>query len=63
MREEQDEWMADLHNSTIGRWRYVILKPGQTVAFNSGTIRFSFALRGEQSLALRGHFLQWPAVD
>ena len=39
------------------------LFPGQTAAFNSGTIRFLFNFRGEQTLALRSHFLQWSGVD
>jgi hypothetical protein len=62
-QEEKDKWMADPHNSTAGPWRYAVLNPGQTVTFDSGTIYFVFCLRREQTLALRGHFLQWTGID
>ncbi|KAJ2902718.1 hypothetical protein MKZ38_000197 [Zalerion maritima] len=51
-RDEKDEWIADPHTLTTGSWRYAVLSPGQTVAFDSGTICFIFCLRREQTLAL-----------
>jgi len=35
------------------RWRYNVLKPGQTVFFDSGIIHFVFQRRGKQTLAAR----------
>lgn len=61
--EEQDAWMKDPLAYTGGNWRFVILKPGQTVFFPSGTIHFVFRLREEQTLALGGHLLQWTALE
>ncbi len=61
--DESREWAADPYAYTGGRWRYVILEPGQTVFFNSGTVHFVFRLadRG-QTLALGGHVLQWSGI-
>ena len=61
--QERCEWMTDPSNYIGGQWRYVVLKPGQTVYFNSGTIHFVFRLRGEQTLALSGHILQWTGIE
>lgn len=61
--KEQDAWMNDPLGYTGGKWRFVILKPGQTVFFPSGTIHFVFRLQEEQTLALGGHVLQWTALD
>ena len=55
--------MADPQHYTGGRWRYVVLKPSQTVFFNSGTIHFVFRPRGKQTLALGGHILPWTGVE
>ena len=51
------------NNNYMGsRWRYVVLKPGQTVFFPSGTIHFVFCTRTPQTLALGGHVLQWSGI-
>ena len=60
--EEERDWMAN-DNYTGGRWRYVVLKPGQTVFFPSGTIHFVFRTRPGQTLALGGHVLQWSGIE
>lgn len=60
---EQDAWMKDPMEYTGGDWRYVILKPGQTVFFPSGTVHFVFRLQAEQTLALGGHLLQWTSLE
>lgn len=61
--KEQDAWMNDPLGYTGGKWRFVILKPGQTVFFPSGTVHFVFRLHQEQTLALGGHLLQWTALE
>lgn len=62
-KEEREAWMAEPHKYTGGRWRYIILKPGQTVFFPSGTIHFVFRVRDHQTLALGGHVLQWSGIQ
>ncbi|KAK0614938.1 hypothetical protein B0T17DRAFT_619781 [Bombardia bombarda] len=64
-REQRDEWMQDPQEYTKGdgRWRYVVLKPAQTIFFPSGTIHFVFRLRSEQTLALGGHVLRWSGIE
>ncbi|KAK4206393.1 hypothetical protein QBC37DRAFT_300890 [Rhypophila decipiens] len=62
-QQEEDEWIADPHSYTGGRWRYVILSPGHTVFFPSGTIHFVFRLQGVQTFALGGHVLQWSSIE
>jgi hypothetical protein len=63
-RDQRREWMTDIeHYDDDQRWRYWILKPGQTVYFPSGTIHGVFRLRGEQTLALGGHILQWSGIN
>lgn len=62
-QQEEDAWMSDPHGFTGGDWRYVVLSPGQTVFFPSGTIHFVFRVRAEQTFALGGHILQWSGVD
>lgn len=61
--EEQEDWMNAPLTYTGGNWRFVILKPGQTVFFPSGTVHFVFRLHAEQTLALGGHLLQWTALE
>ncbi|WQF76285.1 Putative JmjC domain-containing protein [Colletotrichum destructivum] len=60
--QERTDWMVNPQGYIGGQWRYVILRPGQTVFFNSGTIHFVFRVRGEQTLALGGHILQWSTM-
>ncbi|EOO03400.1 hypothetical protein UCRPA7_1084 [Phaeoacremonium minimum UCRPA7] len=60
---EQAAWMADPIHYTGGNWRFLILKPGQTVFFPTGTIHFVFRLRSEQTLAVGGHVLQWSGIE
>lgn len=61
--QEQEAWMKDPLDYTGGNWRFVILKPGQTVFFPSGTVHFVFRLHAEQTLALGGHVLQWTSLE
>jgi hypothetical protein len=60
--DERNSWIADPHNYTGGRWRYVILKPGQSFFFMPGTIHFVFRVREHQTMALGGHVLQWSDI-
>lgn len=62
-QQEEEAWLSKPHGFTGGNWRYVVLSPGQTVYFPSGTIHFVFRVRGEQTFALGGHILQWSGVD
>jgi hypothetical protein len=61
--EELQAWIAQPESYTGGRWRYVILEPGQTVFFGPGTIHFVFRIRERQNLALGGHVLQWSGIQ
>ncbi|KAM0327116.1 hypothetical protein ACHAQA_006246 [Verticillium albo-atrum] len=61
--EERAAWTADPTGYTGGRWRFIVLKPGQTVFFISGTIHFVFRIRKPQTLALGGHVLQWSGLE
>ncbi|OJD24420.1 hypothetical protein ACJ73_04218 [Blastomyces percursus] len=54
-----DEWISDPQGYTGGRWRYVVLQPGQTIFFTSGTIHYVFRLSKGQTLMFGGHILQW----
>ncbi|OIW30048.1 hypothetical protein CONLIGDRAFT_576487 [Coniochaeta ligniaria NRRL 30616] len=60
--EERNSWMADPRCYTGGRWRYIVLKPGQSVFFMPGTIHFVLRVRERQTLALGGHILQWSDI-
>ncbi|KAL8388750.1 hypothetical protein RB599_010077 [Gaeumannomyces hyphopodioides] len=62
-QQEEDEWIANPHGYTGGKWRYVILSPGHTVFFPSGTIHFVFRVQGVQTFALGGHILQWSCIE
>jgi len=53
------DWLAAPSDYTGGRWLYIVLKPGQSIFFKSGTVYFLFRARGCQTLALGGHVLQW----
>ncbi|KAK3349741.1 hypothetical protein B0T25DRAFT_610685 [Lasiosphaeria hispida] len=54
--------MADLCGYMGGKWRYIILKPGQTVFFMPGMVHFVFQVCESQTLALGGHILQWSDI-
>ncbi|KAK3364015.1 hypothetical protein B0T25DRAFT_57010 [Lasiosphaeria hispida] len=60
--EEQNSWTIDPHCYTGGRWRYIVLQPGQSLFIVPGTIHFVFRVRDGQTLALGGHILQWSDV-
>ncbi|KAF3769237.1 hypothetical protein M406DRAFT_75728 [Cryphonectria parasitica EP155] len=61
--EEQNAWVANPLSYTGGRWRFVILRPGQTVFFPTGTVHFVFRLHAKQTLAVGGHLLQWTGLE
>jgi len=62
-KEEWEAWIANPHCCTDGRWRYVPLRPGETVFFPSGTIHCVFRERDRQTLAFGGHLLQWSGIQ
>jgi hypothetical protein len=43
--------------------RYVVLRPGQTIYFEAGTIHFVFRRYDQQTLQVGGHVLRWSRVD
>ncbi|KAL8364652.1 hypothetical protein RB595_003775 [Gaeumannomyces hyphopodioides] len=57
--QQEAEWMSRPHSHVAGEWRFVVLSPGQTVFFPSGTIHLVFRTRGTQTYAQGGHVLQW----
>lgn len=61
--EERRIWSEDPNEFTGGKPRYVVLCPGQTVFFDSGTIHFVFRLAEHPTLMLGGHVLRWSRVD
>jgi hypothetical protein len=59
--EERAAWNKDQTESVAGdRFRYVVMKPGQTVFFPAGTVHFVFRLpaAGGHTLAFGGHVLR-----
>ncbi len=61
-RREMEDWTTIPDLYTGGRWRYIILRPGQTVFFGPGTVHFVFRPKREQTLAVGGHVLQWTGL-
>ncbi|KAK4182007.1 hypothetical protein QBC35DRAFT_510736 [Podospora australis] len=60
--DERARWMASPSEYTGGRWRYVVLKEGQSIFFVPATIHFVFRKRQHQTFALGGHVLQWSGL-
>lgn len=61
--EEVRSWSADPNAFEGGQIKYVVLRPGQTIYFESGTIHFVFRLDQHQTLLLGGHILRWSRID
>lgn len=61
--EERLAWRDKAATFTGGRWRYVVLRPGQTVFFPSGTVHFVFRLASlGDTLAFGGHVLRCSQI-
>jgi hypothetical protein len=59
--EERAAWNKDQSSGVAGdRFRYIVMKPGQTVFFPAGTVHFVFRLpaTGAHTLAFGGHVLR-----
>lgn len=57
--EERAAWKKSPMTFTGGNWRYIVLKPGQTVYFPAGTVHFVFRLPSAgHTLAFGGHILR-----
>ena len=57
--EEREQWTEDPESISGDRYRYVVLKPGQTVYFPAGTVHFVFRLPSAgHTLAFGGHVLR-----
>lgn len=58
-KAERDAWRRSPSTFRGGRWRYIVLKPGQTVYFPAGTVHFVFRLPAAgNTLAFGGHILR-----
>ncbi|KAH6980448.1 hypothetical protein EDB80DRAFT_825844, partial [Ilyonectria destructans] len=57
--KEREAW-AKKHSCNSGKFRYVMLKPGQTIWFPSGTIHSGF--RSDKTFAIGGHVLLWHGI-
>lgn len=56
---QRNAWSKNTHGFIDGSWRYVIVKPGQTVYFPAGTVHFVFRLpEAGNTLAFGGHVLR-----
>ena len=61
--EQRITWMEDVGHYDDGQqWRFVTLRPGQTIFFPSGTIHGVVRTRECKTLALGGHILQWSGI-
>ena len=63
LREEIRSWSANPNGFTGGQLRYVVLRPGQTIYFEAGTIHFVFRLEQHQTLLVGGYVLRWSCID
>lgn len=61
--EERKTWIEDPSSIPGDRFRYVVLKPGQTVFFPAGTVHFVFRLASAgHTLAFGGHVLRCSTI-
>ena len=61
--EGRAQWCDNPHAFTGGQWRYVVLRPGHTVYFPSGTVHFVFRLAAMgDTLAFGGHVLRCSQI-
>lgn len=61
--EERKTWITDPASVPGDRFRYVVLKPGQTVFFPAGTVHFVFRLPSAgHTLAFGGHVLRCSTI-
>ncbi|KAF2720569.1 hypothetical protein K431DRAFT_226194 [Polychaeton citri CBS 116435] len=57
--EERAGWERSSDDYIGGRWRYIVIRPGQTVYFPAGTVHFIFRLPSKgNTLAFGGHVLR-----
>ncbi|KAK4990890.1 hypothetical protein LTR50_002258 [Elasticomyces elasticus] len=64
-KKERAAWLRDRTLVDGDKWRYTVLKAGQTVFFPAGTIHFVFRKKGPggQSLVFGGHALLWSQLQ
>lgn len=61
--EERKTWVKEPSDIPSDRYRYVVLKPGQTVYLPAGTVHFVFRLpNGGHTLAFGGHVLRCSTI-
>ncbi|KAK6436921.1 hypothetical protein LTR95_006888 [Oleoguttula sp. CCFEE 5521] len=57
--DERKAWVRNPQSHTSDRWRYVVLRPGDTIAFPCGTVHSVFRVPSAgPSLCFGGHFLR-----
>ncbi|WPH00789.1 Hypothetical protein R9X50_00361900 [Acrodontium crateriforme] len=62
--EERAAWCDEPWSYAGGQWRYVVLHPGQTVYFPTGTAHFVFRLPTDgHTLAFGGHILRCSQIE
>ena len=60
---EREAWRSGPATFTAGSWRYIILRPGQTIFFPCGTVHFVFRLHSVgDTLAFGGHVLRCSQI-
>ena len=61
--EDKKQWCTDPGRFSSDKWRYIVLKPGQTIFFPSGTVHFVFRLQSRgDTLAFGGHVLRCSQI-
>lgn len=63
-KAELEDWAQDPYGFQGGPWCFVMMRPGETVYFPSGTVHFVFRLRGDgqQTMAIGGHLLRFSDI-
>jgi hypothetical protein len=62
--QDLEDWSKDLSRFRGGSWRYVVLRPRQTVYFEPGTVHWVFRMTGDgrQTMAIGGHVLRCSSI-
>jgi hypothetical protein len=59
--EERDQWFAEPRR-IVGKVRYLVVRPGETICFPSCTIHAVIRPESEPTVAVGGHYLQWSRI-
>ncbi|KAF4984961.1 hypothetical protein FDECE_16940 [Fusarium decemcellulare] len=58
-----DQWAQNPRYCKYGEWRYVVMKPGDSVYLPSGMPHYVVRKKGSQTFILGGHVLQWSNLQ